>query len=679
MKNNTQPVRLDQKLFRWYGLTTMGILLTLSTILVIVLSMAVNTDARTTLENTNRDILELVKYTVEYEIEEYLTEDLSAAFEKIYQIRREYEQLPEDQVQDKVLTYLKGLRIGKEGYIFGVNSKGVVFIHPYPDVFGSDVSDQDFVQKMITGKSGFLTYYWRNPDQAEPQFKVLSMRYIPDWDWIVAVTAYPSDFPQIIDKAHMQKIVLSREHSSALHSFVLDKEGNMLIHPHTADSESVETAEPGLSGASLVQILEKQSGFTSYVRHEETNGRRQIELLHFLHIPHLNWIAVSGISMSEVQKPLWQVGILLAVLNMVISAIFLALSARFSRSIHTNLDQLVMAVNKGVQGDYSHRVDNLGIHELDTLGEHINHFLDKLAKGEITQKNLWSLQLLSDTVFNNTLEGIAVTDIEGNITIVNEAFTQITGYSKEEALGRNPRILKSEHHDAEFYSDMWKSIKEKGFWSGEIWNRHKSGTAYPEWLTITTINNGQGEPEQYISIFHDISDLKKNEERLKHMAYHDAMTGLPNRELFRDRLEVALASAHRSGNKGALIFLDLDNFKKINDSLGHSVGDIYLQEIARRLESTMREADTVARLGGDEFTILLSVINDQNDALDVVKRTQAALEEPVFFNKKVLYPRASYGITFFPEDGTNPTRLMSNADMAMYRSKKRNEWRIYHL
>ena len=287
--------------------------------------------------------------------------------------------------------------------------------------------------------------------------------------------------------------------------------------------------------------------------------------------------------------------------------------------------------------------------------------------------------LLSAKVFENTIEGIVVTDTQGLIVQVNPGFTIITGYSAEEAVGGNPRILKSDRHPQHFYQDMWTRLVEEGHWAGEIWNRRKSGENYPEWLTISAVRNEAGQVTNYVSIFHDITELKRQQNALEYQAQHDALTGLPNRLLLGDRLRMALAQLERSGGKLALLFLDLDNFKTINDGLGHSAGDALLVEISRRLERLLRSGDTLARLGGDEFLILLPEIDTIDGASHIATRMLEALKTPFHHGDVEYFVTASIGVTIAPDDGSEAGKLIKNADMSMYRAKSlgRNNYQYF--
>ncbi len=287
--------------------------------------------------------------------------------------------------------------------------------------------------------------------------------------------------------------------------------------------------------------------------------------------------------------------------------------------------------------------------------------------------------LLLASVFDNTIEGIAITDTSGTIQEVNPGFTSITGYSAAEAVGKNPSILKSQHHTPEFYREMWQQLKKNGSWAGEIWNRRKNGEVYPERLSINAIKDNHGNTTHYVSVFYDITDIKRGEDQLRYLAYHDALTDLPNKQLFNDRLETALAHARRTGIKAAVLFLDLDNFKNINDTISHNIGDRFLRHVAGVLQGCLREEDTVARLGGDEFIMLLPEISSERDAFEVAQRVLNALKQPFSIDDIELFTGISIGISIFPDDAADAETLAKNADLAMYKAKAsgKNTYRLF--
>jgi diguanylate cyclase (GGDEF)-like protein/PAS domain S-box-containing protein len=288
-------------------------------------------------------------------------------------------------------------------------------------------------------------------------------------------------------------------------------------------------------------------------------------------------------------------------------------------------------------------------------------------------------QRLLEKVFENGGEAIVVTDQANKILSVNRAFTEITGYSPIEAIGQNPKFLQSGRQGPEFYQTLWHTLLTTGHWQGEIWNRRKNGETYPEWLTISVIKDKQGKVAQHIGIFSDVTTYKRQEEQIRHQAFHDALTGLPNRALFIDRLTLALAQAHRSRTQLAVMLLDLDRFKQINDSLGHYVGDLLLQEVARRLRGAIREYDTVARLGGDEFTMLLPCINDTQEVTTFVDKILSLFKAPCLIQDNELFTSPSIGVALYPYDGMDADSLLKNADTAMYLAKRggRNSYQIY--
>ena len=299
---------------------------------------------------------------------------------------------------------------------------------------------------------------------------------------------------------------------------------------------------------------------------------------------------------------------------------------------------------------------------------------------DITERKQSEKQLqLAQQVFVNTTEAILVTDANAIIVSVNPAFTDITGFSEQEALGESPKILKSGKHDDEFYKNMWDSLATEKKWAGEIWNRKKNGELFPEWLAITAIVDEQGTIEQYVSIFSDITQHKEAEKRVKYQANYDALTGLLNRNLFNDRLARTFTVSHRDNQRFALLFLDLDRFKWVNDTFDHRAGDFLLKEAASRLTSATRESDSVCRLGGDEFTVILPNLHSGLDAEIIAGKILEKLAQPFQLEEQQVQISASIGIAVYPEDGTDAEVLFRNADSAMYAAKAagRNQFSFF--
>ncbi len=272
-------------------------------------------------------------------------------------------------------------------------------------------------------------------------------------------------------------------------------------------------------------------------------------------------------------------------------------------------------------------------------------------------------------VFDSTMEAILVTDSERNIVAFNKAYTKMTGFESDEILGRNPHFHGSGYHDAAFYRALWQSLEESGQWQGEIWNRRKSGAPYPAWINISVVRDDSGQIVNYVAIMSDISSLKEVEQRLTHLAHHDVLTGLSNRLVFGAELELALERAKRHRRKVALLFLDLDRFKLINDTLGHAAGDELLKEIAKRISGSVRGDDLVARLGGDEFTVILEEIGKPRDAASIAQKIIDSINNPVALVQGEVTTSASIGISIFPNDAKDANDMAKAADAAMYRAK----------
>lgn len=302
------------------------------------------------------------------------------------------------------------------------------------------------------------------------------------------------------------------------------------------------------------------------------------------------------------------------------------------------------------------------------------HVLEAFKRSELEWKNE---QLTK--IFDSTIEGIMITDQDHVIQSVNPAFETITGYARHEVMGKTPECLYSDRHDTEFYAVIHEALKTTGQWYGEIWRCRKDGTVYPEWVSNTALYDLKGNISQYVYLFIDITEQKKNEARIEYLAFHDELTGLPNRLLLNDRLTIALAQAKRNQWRAAVVFIDLDRFKNVNDRLGHDVGDRLLQGVTQRLKALTRVDDTLARLGGDEFILLLPKLDQNSGIHRVVHKILASFKAPFLVDDHELHVTPSIGVSVYPEDGENGELLMKNSDIAMYHAKDqgRNAYQFY--
>jgi diguanylate cyclase (GGDEF)-like protein/PAS domain S-box-containing protein len=271
------------------------------------------------------------------------------------------------------------------------------------------------------------------------------------------------------------------------------------------------------------------------------------------------------------------------------------------------------------------------------------------------------------------MRGIMIADANKNITRINSTFTKITGYTVEEVLEKNPRFLQSGFHDQNFYNELWEKIDSDGVWYGEITNKRKNGEYFTAIQSITAVVDEKGVINGYVSVFSDISDRKNYELQLAHTATHDSLTTLSNRLFYNTNLEQAIQTAKRNQNRIGVLFIDLNRFKEVNDTLGHETGDDLLKEVALRLVKSVREEDTVSRFGGDEFAIILRELSVPQDVLKIVQKILEIVEKPFYINDHFLQPSLSIGVSIYPDDGEELTVLLKKADEAMYRVKQKRE------
>jgi len=309
-----------------------------------------------------------------------------------------------------------------------------------------------------------------------------------------------------------------------------------------------------------------------------------------------------------------------------------------------------------------------GGQELDNT--HPNNKFIGIVQDITNRKHVEEQLKLAANVFTHAAEGIVITDVKANIIDVNAKFTMITGYSRDEVIGKNPSFLKSNHHPAEFYTQMWQELLEKGQWTGEIWNCKKNNEIYAEMLTISSVKDDNNKIINYVGLFSDITLMKKNQEQLEHSAHYDLLTNLPNRALLSERLSQAILQSNRSHKLVAIVFIDLDGFKMVNDTHGHDIGDELLIVLSKRMKKVLREGDTLARIGGDEFVVVLTDLDSQKDCKPILKRLLHASSLPIPIGNITANISSSVGVTIYPEDNVDASLLIQHADQAMYKAKQ---------
>jgi diguanylate cyclase (GGDEF)-like protein/PAS domain S-box-containing protein len=333
--------------------------------------------------------------------------------------------------------------------------------------------------------------------------------------------------------------------------------------------------------------------------------------------------------------------------------------------IHQRLHQVAkrLLLNRGDAHTVAPVYDEL-LAQAEALRTLLTQFLHEL------NHNRNVITRLMSKVFERAHEGVMITAPDTTIVSVNTAFSRMTGYSADEVIGKQPSMLRSGRQDSTFYSHMWHEIKHFGQWQGEIWNRNREGRDYLEWLSIAAVKDEQGAVSHYVGVFSDITAEKESEERLLYLAHYDQLTGLPNRILFNDRLQQAIAHAERNHLQVAVMFLDLDGFKAVNDTLGHNSGDELLRQVAQRLTDCVRATDTVSRFGGDEFTVVIVALEGGDDVTRVAHKIAREVARPYDIDGATASVTTSIGISFYPGDGKEPAQLIQRADNAMYHAKR---------
>lgn len=301
------------------------------------------------------------------------------------------------------------------------------------------------------------------------------------------------------------------------------------------------------------------------------------------------------------------------------------------------------------------------------------HIANKALQRDIIQRIRTEAELkLAASVFHNTLDGVMIVDAEDRVVSVNPAFIDITGYNLEQAINQPTSLLNCEKQEPEFYRGIWATVEREGRWQGELWSGKRNGETFLAWLTVVMVPDNDGRPERYVCVFHDITELRRKEEHIRHLAFHDVLTGLPNRALLQDRLHHAIAAARRDRERLGVMFLDLDRFKAVNDSFGHDIGNDLLVEIADRLRKCLRESDTVARIGGDEFVVLVRSVEMPPNYGKVAQKIISSLSMPITLQNFAMQVGVSIGISCFPDDGLDTIQLLKHADAAMYAAKAGN-------
>jgi len=673
------------KLFFIYSLVATAVFSCGFTLYYIHVKKILEHQIKTALTLSNQSIAGLIETAGTASIKIHLRAIAEKNLEIIEHIYQDFQDhlISEKEAKEQAANLLLGQKIGRTGYIYVIDSTGAVRLHPRQGVTGQNYAEFEFIRKQLMHKNGYLEYWWKNPEDAENCAKALHMTYFEPWDWIISVSSYKSEFSRLVSVEDFRDNVLAMDALGTGYAFIFDSQANIIVHPKiTGNMMDYATTE---NKEQIREIIARKKGMAYYFWKNPEDQVVKEKLMVFDFIADFDWIIASSTYTEKAFAPLSEMRrMFFAILAMsiaVIALVTLAVSTTITRPLNSLIDRLNVNMNQAwqLQPLESRRKDEIG-----DLESSFNEFVRRL---EIYKKNLITENIirketeirlqLFEKVFENANEGITITGPDGEIQAVNQAFTRITGYSARDAVGKNPRILKSDRHDDAFYESMWQSLILKGQWSGEIWNRKKSGQAYPEFLNISAILDKNGAVKNYVAVFHDISEMKTKERQIEYMAYHDPLTGLSNRTLLKDRLEHAIIRARRDAKMLQLIFIDLDNFKNVNDTAGHAHGDELLKEAAERLCAVTRASDTVARLSGDEFVIMITDVDDMMEIIGMVKRLQDSFSVPFNINGKAFHITCSIGISVFPEDGDDAETLVRHANLAMYHAKDKGKDKYY--
>lgn len=460
--------------------------------------------------------------------------------------------------------------------------------------------------------------------------------------------------------------------------FLLSKENIVLSGPAKPQSRLAD-----LSPESLQAINTLQSG-SGYLQVKWNDGKTYLvgiaRSTGYREYPGLGWVSLVRQEASTAFAPARKLQQHILLVGSTTGILFAWLGWLMAARIARPISRISQAADQIAAGDLSIDIPTqTGDGEVAHLSTAIHGMVENLTHEIKQRKQAEQALRLSAKVFENNTEAILITDAKMNIVMVNHAFTEITGYYIEEVLGKNPKLLSSGRHSKEFFEAFWQSLITKDLWRGEIWNKRKNGEIFPEWVTVSVLRDEHLQITHYIAIYLDISERKKEEERINYLANYDVLSGLPNRHLLADRIEQALSSAQRHSSKVAVLFIDLDRFKNINDSLGHDIGDALLKQVAVRLKSCLRRTDTIARQGGDEFVAVLTELESANEVIFAAEKMIESLQEKFTLDDYQLSITPSIGIGIYPDDGKTSVELLRNADLAMYRAKEsgRNNFQFY--
>lgn len=602
--------------------------------------------------------------------------------------------------QSIALESLSSQTLGQQGFLFVFNSSGEVQGHLEKALTNTLVNPTliDRLQQLKPYETGVHAGYLLQDSRQRQSLTVYKVVFKP-WDWNLALVCVSSELQKMVPLSTVAATLGTKQFAGRLQPFLLAQNGR--LHLPVTFTGKPANSDPGSHELLATALRQNKHDIISWplVQSDQTIVHSTFV---FREIPGLQLFAGVYSTNTSMYQPVAtfhrHAALFLALLLLSTVTTLYAFFRKRSESLTQVAQTLtspsldIAELPQDVPGEMT--VVATVFSRLRSENRQLQGFVDALRseteklhqqiESERSDQDRIIRQLQTETatrtsaekylflfkgIFDNAIEGIYVTDLRGRILTVNHSFARLTGYQPAEVIGKHPNLLNFSREDRKPKQEIWENLASKGSWTGEVWNQNKNGTVCPHWLSISAIKNDQQEVSHYFAFFHDISELKKKEKQISRMAYSDTLTGLPNRAALEFRIAKAIARAEREQSTLAVFFVDLDNFKNINDSLGHDQGDQVLIEVANRLSRTIRNEDTLSRLGGDEFILLSENIDNENTVYLLINRIFAVLERPIELQATTLYVNASIGVALFPNDGQTTQELIKNADMAMYKAK----------
>nr|WP_321466470.1 EAL domain-containing protein [uncultured Desulfobulbus sp.] len=620
-------------------------------------------------------------------------EDSRLIVESLYQ-KSQTGALSLDEAQWLAQESLIAQQAAPNNHLLCVDAQGRILVHPNKALLHTHL-DNDLLLRLRAAGSGDIIHA-----MAEGHGPTLySTTAFAPWNWLIVSFGTTEELPNLVPLDQLaQTMSSSLTGDLSCQPFVVDASGTFRPQISATASQNPSARERMLALGR--QLVKQQQGSLRWTPMDAPEERR----LFFASMPELRLIAGIAVPVGELAQPMTRFyrfcGLVLLPCALLFVGLSYLLAQRMSRPLHNLaalLEQPEMPLFQGechglaseecgrivhscremlsalhsqqrmlADEQESNATIQQQLHQEIAIRQEAEH---KLQAENATRRSAEKYLLLFKNIFDNAIEGIYITDPEGRILTTNTSFSRITGYPASEIIGQHPSLLASSDQVENSFKAMWKGLPQTGSWSGEIWNRKKDGSICPQWLSVSVIRNERQEITHYFAFFHDITELKRKEKQISILAYSDALTKLPNRAALEHRLTKAIARAGRENRALAVFFIDLDNFKNINDSMGHDKGDQVLIEVAERLSATIRSEDTLSRLGGDEFILLSESIDNENAVYNLASRILASLKQPIKLHPNTIYVNASIGIALYPNDGRTSQELIKNADMAMYKAK----------